>query len=195
MLIHVFKGKEWIAERSSLRLQLQLTISFPVLKKLTHPPLEQYCILPEPGQPGAQRSQLIRPTACRNTQRTISRWYRTVNNPQWVASNDKHKQALAEFWSPSNMVYHANIYGIRFISYLQLYYSYFINPDTVSASLTCVKPPADTASKQLSCWARASTARMPQRLAAGISISNNDTHHIKKTHIVIHTMLWMNPFH
>ena len=35
-------------------------------------------ILPEPGQPSAQLSKLIRLTACKKTKYAVSRWYRTV---------------------------------------------------------------------------------------------------------------------
>ena len=38
-------------------------------------------ILPKPGQPSAQLSKLIRPTECRKTQQSISRWHRTVHIP------------------------------------------------------------------------------------------------------------------
>ena len=46
-------------------------------KKRTHQPLEQYT-LPEPGQPSAQLSKLIRLTACKKAMHAISQWYRTV---------------------------------------------------------------------------------------------------------------------
>ena len=48
-------------------------------------------ILPEPGQPSAQLSKLIRLTACKKTKHTVSRWYRTVYIPWFVASYDTHK--------------------------------------------------------------------------------------------------------
>ena len=35
-------------------------------------------IFPEPGQPSAQLSKLIRLTKCKKTKQTVSRWYRTV---------------------------------------------------------------------------------------------------------------------
>ena len=38
-------------------------------------------ILPEPGQPSAQLSKLIRLTACKKTKHTVSRWCRTVYIP------------------------------------------------------------------------------------------------------------------
>ena len=41
----------------------------------------QNSILPEPGQPSAQLSKLIRLTACKKTQHAMSRWYRTVYIP------------------------------------------------------------------------------------------------------------------
>ena len=48
-------------------------------------------ILPEPGQPSAQLSQLIHLTACTNSMHAISRWYRTVYIPWLVASYDTDK--------------------------------------------------------------------------------------------------------
>ena len=51
-------------------------------------------ILPEPGQPSAQLSILIRLTACKQAMRAISRWYRTVYIPWFVASYDMHKGKL-----------------------------------------------------------------------------------------------------
>ena len=59
-------------------------------KKITHSPLEQY-ILPEPGQPSAQLSKLIRLTACKKAMHVISRWYRTVYIPWLVDPYDTHK--------------------------------------------------------------------------------------------------------
>ena len=38
-------------------------------------------ILPEPGQPSAQLSKLIRPTECRKTLHSMGRWHRTVHIP------------------------------------------------------------------------------------------------------------------
>ena len=50
-------------------------------------------VLPEPGQPSAQLSKLIRLTACKKkTKHTISQWYRTVYISWLVfASYDTHK--------------------------------------------------------------------------------------------------------
>ena len=48
-------------------------------------------ILPEPGQPSAQLSKLIRLIACKKTKHTVSRWYRAVYVPWLVASYDTHK--------------------------------------------------------------------------------------------------------
>ena len=56
-------------------------------------------ILPEPGQPSAQLSKLIRPTECRKTQHSISRWHRTVHIPWLVDSYDTHK---GKRWLNSN---------------------------------------------------------------------------------------------
>ena len=47
-------------------------------------------ILPEPKQPSAQLSKLIRFTACKKTKHTVSRWYRAVYIPWLVASYDTH---------------------------------------------------------------------------------------------------------
>ena len=38
-------------------------------------------ILPEPEQPGAQLSKHIRPTECRKTHHSMSRWHKTVHIP------------------------------------------------------------------------------------------------------------------
>ena len=51
-----------------------------LLKKITHPPMEN-SIIPELGPPSAQLSKLIRPTECRKTQHSMSRWHRTVHIP------------------------------------------------------------------------------------------------------------------
>ena len=59
---------------------------FIPLKKRTHPLWNS--ILPEPGQPSAQLSKLIRLTTCK---KTVSRWYRTVYIRWLVASYDTHK--------------------------------------------------------------------------------------------------------
>ena len=48
-------------------------------------------ILPEPGQPSAQLSKLIRLTSCKNAMHATSRWYRTVYIPWLIASYDTHK--------------------------------------------------------------------------------------------------------
>ena len=48
-------------------------------------------ILPEPGQPSAQLSKLIRLTACKKTKHTVSRWYRIVYVILLVVSYDTHK--------------------------------------------------------------------------------------------------------
>ena len=56
-------------------------------------------ILPEPGQPSAQLSKLIRLTACKKAMHATSRWYRTVYIPWLVASYDTHK---GKRWLNSN---------------------------------------------------------------------------------------------
>ena len=57
-----------------------------VLKRRTHPPLEQYSQLLEPGQPSAQLSKLILLSACKKTMHTVSQLYRTVYIPWLVIS-------------------------------------------------------------------------------------------------------------
>ena len=56
-------------------------------------------ILPEPGQPSAQLSKLLRPTECRKTQHSTSQWHRTVHIPWLVDSYDTHK---GKRWLNSN---------------------------------------------------------------------------------------------
>ena len=56
-------------------------------------------ILPEPGQPSAQLSKLIRLTACKKAMHATNRWYRTVCIPWLVASYDTHK---GKRWLNSN---------------------------------------------------------------------------------------------
>ena len=57
------------------------------------------CILPEPGQPSAQLSKLIRLTACKKAMHATSWWYRTVYIPWLIASYDTHK---GKRWLNSN---------------------------------------------------------------------------------------------
>ena len=61
-------------------------------------------ILPEPGQPSAQLSKLIRFSACKKVMHVISRWYRTVYIPWLVASYDTHK---GKRWLISNPPNHS----------------------------------------------------------------------------------------
>ena len=56
-------------------------------------------VLPEPGQPSAQLSKLIRITACKKAMHAISRWYRTLYIPWLVASYDTHE---GKRWLNSN---------------------------------------------------------------------------------------------
>ena len=56
-------------------------------------------LLPEPGQPSAQLSKLIRLTACKKAMHAIIRGYRTVDIPWLVASYDTHK---GKRWLNSN---------------------------------------------------------------------------------------------
>ena len=56
-------------------------------------------ILPEPGQPSAQLSELIRLTACKKAMHATSRWYRTVYIHWLVAFYDTHK---GKRWLNSN---------------------------------------------------------------------------------------------
>ena len=60
-------------------------------------------ILPEPGQPSAQLSKLIRPTACKKIMHAISRWCWTVYIPWLVTSYDTHK---GKRWLNSNPLNH-----------------------------------------------------------------------------------------
>ena len=57
-------------------------------------------IFPEPGQPSAQLSKLIRLTACKKTKHAVSRWYRTVYIPWLVASYDTHKGKHWQYSKP-----------------------------------------------------------------------------------------------
>ena len=55
-------------------------------------------ILPEPGQPSAQLSELIHLAACKKAMNVIRPWYTTVNIPWLVASYNTHKgKRLSEF--------------------------------------------------------------------------------------------------
>ena len=56
-------------------------------------------ILPEPGQPSAKLSKLIRLTACKKAMYAISRSYKAVYIPWLVASYDTHK---GKRWLNSN---------------------------------------------------------------------------------------------
>ena len=56
-------------------------------------------LLPEPGQPSAQLSKLIRLTACKKAMHAISRWYRAVYIPWLVASYDTNE---GKRWLNSN---------------------------------------------------------------------------------------------
>ena len=60
-------------------------------------------LLPEPGQPSAQLSKLVRLTACKKTMHAISRWYRTVYVTWLVASYDTYK---GKRWLNSNTPNH-----------------------------------------------------------------------------------------
>ena len=64
-------------------------------------------ILPEPGQPSAQLSKLIRLTACTKAMHATGRWYRTVYIPWLVASYDTHK---GKRWLNSNPPNHRGNY-------------------------------------------------------------------------------------
>ena len=101
-LSHVLEGRGWVTGRSGLRLWLQLRntsrgcrwfFSKKELIRLWN------SILSEPGQPSAQLSKLIRPTECRKTQHSMSRWHRTVHIPWLVDSHDTHK---SKRWLNSN---------------------------------------------------------------------------------------------
>ena len=57
-------------------------------------------ILPEPGQPSAQLSKLIRMTACKKTKHTVSRWYRTVYIPWFVSFYDTKRANVGWILNP-----------------------------------------------------------------------------------------------
>ena len=59
--------------------------------------MEQY--ITWTGQPSAQLSKLMRPTECRKTQHSMSRWHRTVHIPWLVDSYNTHK---GKRWLNSN---------------------------------------------------------------------------------------------
>ena len=61
---------------------------------------------PEPGQPGAQLSELIRLTSCKKAMRAICRWYRTVYISWLVSSYDTHK---GKHWLNSDPPNHRGI--------------------------------------------------------------------------------------
>ena len=63
-------------------------------------------ILPEPGQPSAQLSKLIRLTTCKKAMHATTRWYRTVYIPWLVASYDTHK---GKRWLNSNPPNHRGL--------------------------------------------------------------------------------------
>ena len=59
-------------------------------------------LLPEPGQPRAQLSKLIRLTACRKAMHAISRWYSTVYISWFVASYNTYKGKRWLNFNPPN---------------------------------------------------------------------------------------------
>ena len=67
-----------------------LLSGMPLALKIQHIRLLS-SILPEPGQPSAQLSKLIRLTAGKKAMHATRRWYRTVYIPWLVASYDTHK--------------------------------------------------------------------------------------------------------
>ena len=72
-------------------------------------------ILPEPEQPSAQLSKLIRLTACKKAMHATSRWYRTVYIPWLVASYDTH---MGKRWLNSNPPNHGGYpYNSRLYSF------------------------------------------------------------------------------
>ena len=52
-------------------------------------------LLPEPGQPSAQLSRLIRLTACKKAMHAISRWYRTVYIPVYINVQEQGTKFLS----------------------------------------------------------------------------------------------------
>ena len=92
-LSHVLKGEEWVTGRSAYDCGCN---SWSPLRDAVGSFKKKLIriwnsILPEPGQPSAQLSKLIRLTTCKKTKHTVSRWYRTVYIPWFVASYDTHK--------------------------------------------------------------------------------------------------------
>ena len=73
-------------------------------------------ILPEPGQPSAQLSELIRLTACKKAMHAISRWYRTVYIPSLVVSYDTNK---GKHWLNSNPPNHRELYLLLLLLLLE----------------------------------------------------------------------------
>ena len=92
-LSHVLKGDEWATGRSGYDcgcnswspLRNGVVLFKKELIRLWN------SILPEPEQPSAQLSKLIRLTACKKTKHTVRGWYRTVSNPWLVASYGTNK--------------------------------------------------------------------------------------------------------
>ena len=101
-LSHVLEGRGWVTGRSGLRLWLQLRNTSQGCRwffKKNELLRLRNSILPEPGQPSAQLSKLIRLTECRKTQHPMSRWHRTVHIPWLVDSYDTEK---GKRWLNSN---------------------------------------------------------------------------------------------
>ena len=67
-------------------------------------------ILPEPGQPSAQLSELICLTACKKAMHAISWWYRTVYMLWLVTSYDTHR---GKHWLNSDPPNHRGTHDIN----------------------------------------------------------------------------------
>ena len=79
-------------------------------------------ILPEPEQPSAQLSKLMRLTACKKAMHARSRFYRTVYIPCLVASYDTHK---GKRWLISNPHKKQGFnYRLFFVYYMSLLNNY-----------------------------------------------------------------------
>ena len=115
---YVLKGERWVTEDRAY--DCGCNSGSPLRdavgsKNRTHPPLER--ILPEPGQPSARLSKLIRLTACKKAIHATSRWYRTVyipwlvdichlphsvpaQNTRPISSSPQHHRAIFEHSHP-----------------------------------------------------------------------------------------------
>ena len=80
-------GKIWLA---TVAVTQDLLSGMPLVQKIELVGIWN-SILPEPGQPSAQQSKLIRLTACNKAMHAISRWFMAVYIPWLVSSYNTHK--------------------------------------------------------------------------------------------------------